>query len=270
MVTNGKKIWVPQLEALWSATYGDSEEEIDLFFREFYNDKACWCYEVQGRPVSVIYGIPASMTVKKEVPPRPVWYLYAGATAAEFRSCGYYRQVMVQAVAELNRAGGQSPLVLLVPAAGLEGYYERIGFQTVLHEDSYYLTQEELGNMNPDAVNRLDASHYKQHRDRFFGGPGYVEWGEQFLAYAIGTVERASGAALEIRIKGRTHILLARPCEGSLKILETSMNEEELAGCGLAIARCFDCTSICREGITVMGADKPGIDRLYFRIALDS
>lgn len=285
MVTNGDKKWLPQLKALWHATYGDSGEEIELFFQNFFNEKACWCYVAQGRPVSVIYGIPASVTAVTGETPRPVWYLYAGATAVAFRSCGYYRQVieravtdlkgaggqgpLARAVAELNGTGNQPPLILLVPAGGLVDYYGKIGFQTALQVEELYITRENFGNIGLEAVGRLDAPHYRQLRDKIFGGTGYVAWDERFLSYAIGSVESQGGSALEIVARGRRHILLARPFDGALHILETSMDDTELAGCGRAITRRFGCSCIRREGITVMSVGKTGMDRLYFRIALD-
>ena len=275
--------WRELLTDMWEEAFGDSRERIGLFHKYFPVEKYAWCYVEGDRPLSVIYALPAWRW--KGAGRQAVRYLYAGSTKRENRGSGYYGRLL-QAVCgggmwdgdvRGGDGGGEPVSHILVPVPELIPYYEKLGFVLMEKEeeeevvlDGSAAQEKEMGpGADMTLVRKTDAPRYKEIRDLRLGGPGYVEWDENYLAYALESLEADGGQALEICLDGKFHILLGRTSGQCLSLTETSLTAEELAKRGGLLRRLFGCGLAVRKGTVLMGYEKAWEEKPYFKIPLD-
>ncbi len=113
---------VPGLIGLWQQVFGDSPEAVETFFRAF-PDRLCWVAEAEGQLAAMAHGLRQTFS-----PDVPSVYLYAVATAPDFRRQGLCRRLLQLAHEQLLAAGVR--LVTLTPAEpSLFGFYNALGYQ---------------------------------------------------------------------------------------------------------------------------------------------
>lgn len=106
---------------LWMDVFGDSREDVDRFFIDVHTPENLLAHCEQGRVVSMLniveintdYGVTA--------------YLYAIATAAEWRGRGFAAELIRQAIA-ISRERGYKAVMLIPSEESLVAYYRRFGF----------------------------------------------------------------------------------------------------------------------------------------------
>lgn len=107
---------------LWQEVFGDEREFIDLFMNEVYSPENMLVREEQGRVVSMLHIVEMQTSMGK------TGYLYAIATAEEYRGKGYASQLIGEALHLMRQRGYQ--VAMLIPAsAELKSYYEHFGFE---------------------------------------------------------------------------------------------------------------------------------------------
>ena len=112
----------PGLTALWTRVFGDPPEAVDAFFRAF-PDRLCWVAEAEGTVAAMAHGLRQTFS-----PDVPAVYLYAVATAPEFRRQGLCRRLLSLAHGDLLEQGVR--LVTLTPAEpSLFSYYRALGYE---------------------------------------------------------------------------------------------------------------------------------------------
>lgn len=114
---------IPQITALWSAVFGDSEAVVQRFFAAFPN---CLSYvaEEAGQIVAMVHALPQTLS-----PDLPAAYVYAVATLPAHRGRGLCRRLMDFGEQDLYRRG--FACCVLVPAeAPLFRFYEKQGYET--------------------------------------------------------------------------------------------------------------------------------------------
>lgn len=114
---------IPQITALWSAVFGDSEAVVQRFFAAFPN---CLSYvaEEAGQIVAMVHALPQVLS-----PDTPAAYLYAVATRADCRGRGLCRELLAFAERELQQRG--FACCVLAPAEpDLFRFYEKLGYTT--------------------------------------------------------------------------------------------------------------------------------------------
>lgn len=114
-----------QLRTLWHDVFGDSYEYIDAFFTAYPCDEVAHTLSVGGRVVSALYALP--FTYSAGVAEYSAAYVYAVATATEYRGRGYMAHLMSE-VERLLREQGVCLLFLLPASDALRGYYSRLGY----------------------------------------------------------------------------------------------------------------------------------------------
>jgi len=120
---------IPALRSLWARVFGDSEEYIDrAFSRLALPEKAC-VLTLSGRIVSAMYIIETAGAESEEGKAVPACYLYALATAPEYRRRGYGAHV-VSAAADMAFDLGFDIAMLAPAGESLFPFYERLGFST--------------------------------------------------------------------------------------------------------------------------------------------
>lgn len=269
MVVNGKTDWLLELKAMWTEAFGDEEEAVELFYHCFFTEERTWCYVEKGEPVSVIYGIPALLWSEHAGEKHKIMYLYAGTTRQDARGKGFYGKMMRRA----GRYEDDKGTAVLMPLRSLIPFYKKLGFTLVADEKDYFMSRESIGQ-KPSAPMRvlqdtITGSRYKQIRDERLGKPGFLEWDEKFLSFAIHSLLKEGGIAAEILLKGQSHVILAKSQDGYLKILETTLSREQLIRHGSILLGQEHYKGICVKGGVLMSAGGDWPFQPYFRIGLD-
>jgi len=112
---------------LWQEVFGDEREFVDLFMIEVYRPENMLVKEEQGSVVSMLH------IVQMQTSLGLTGYLYAIATASEFRGRGYASQLIAEAL-QLMRSRGYDVAMLIPSTIEVKAFYERFGF-----EDRAYL-----------------------------------------------------------------------------------------------------------------------------------
>ena len=109
---------------LWHEVFGDEREFIDLFMTEVYRPENMFVCEEQGRVVAMLHIVEMATSLGR------AGYLYAIATAADYRGRGCASRLIGQALDVMRQRGYD--VAMLIPASDeLKGYYARFGFEDV-------------------------------------------------------------------------------------------------------------------------------------------
>ena len=159
---------IPALRALWAQAFGDSEEYIDrAFSRLSLPEKAC-VLTLSGKIVSAMYIIETNGAEAEDGKSVPACYLYALATAPEYRRRGYGAHV-ASAAADMAFDLGFDIAMLATAGERLFPFYEHIGFSTCGSHDeiSLSLPQRELpcAELSP-----LEPEDYSSRREALLAG----------------------------------------------------------------------------------------------------
>ncbi len=117
---------MPQLRALWQEAFADEAPFIDAFFATAFGADRCLCATEGQNVAAALYWLDCRLEG------RPLAYLYAIATARQYRRRGFCRGLIDRAKAHLQELGYAG--LLLVPGdAGLARMYEDMGFAFCTH-----------------------------------------------------------------------------------------------------------------------------------------
>ena len=109
---------------LWHEVFGDDREFIDLFMTEVYRPENMFICEEQGRVVAMLHIVEMATSLGR------AGYLYAIATAADYRGRGCASRLIGQALDVMRQRGYD--VAMLIPASDeLKGYYARFGFEDI-------------------------------------------------------------------------------------------------------------------------------------------
>lgn len=115
-----------QLRVLWHLVFGDSYEYINAFFASYPCDKVVHTLSLGQNVVSALYALPFTFLANGKE--RSAAYIYAVATAPEYRGRGYMRLLMKN-VEDLLRKQGVSFLFLMPATDSLRGFYACLGYE---------------------------------------------------------------------------------------------------------------------------------------------
>lgn len=115
---------IPGLKRLWKEAFGDSDAFIDGFFSTAYAPSRCRCVTVDGDVAAALYWFDVRCEGQRMA------YIYAVATATEYRGQGLCRALMADTHAHLALRGYKG--ALLVPEGeALRRMYRGFGYETV-------------------------------------------------------------------------------------------------------------------------------------------
>ena len=106
---------------LWQEVFDDEQEFIDLFMIEVYRPENMLVVEQQGRVVAMLHIVEMQTSIGR------AGYLYAIATAAEYRGRGYASQLLDKAL-KLMRERAYDVAMLIPANDAVKPFYERFGF----------------------------------------------------------------------------------------------------------------------------------------------
>ena len=116
-----------ECRALWIEVFGDEREEVDRFLIDIHREDNLLTHSENGRVVAMLN------IVRIDTDYGPTAYLYAIATAPDFRGKGYAGELISQAI-ELSRAREYKAVMLIPSESSLVEYYKRFGFDEPLYK----------------------------------------------------------------------------------------------------------------------------------------
>lgn len=110
-----------ECRTLWMDVFGDSREDVDRFLIDIHREENLLTHSEQGRVASMLN------IVEIDTDFGPTAYLYAIATAAEWRGRGFAGGLIREAI-DISRARDYKAVMLIPSNESLVEYYKRFGF----------------------------------------------------------------------------------------------------------------------------------------------
>lgn len=200
---------MPRIIEIWQEAFGDSKEEIEAFFRFLQKEVRTYVAEdeggaEEGRIAGQLCVLPAllfSETGEKV----PAAYLYAVATAEEFRNRGICT-LLLKEVHKILQAENRIPF--LVPAEEkLLLFYQERGYFPCFSEE---LTEVSLeGDTEEDIeITPISSEEYIALRKKAFGKTPHAELSKECVKYALHLHKEAGGSCVKIRVEDKEYGIL--------------------------------------------------------------
>ena len=154
------------LRTLWKEAFSDSDAFLDIFWDTAFSPDRCRCITAAGQVAAALYWFDCRLG------DRPIAYIYAVATAKEYRGQGLCRHLMDDTrrlLAELGYSG-----IVLVPDAPLFDMYAGMGYRVC----SYVQEFSCRSNGTPATLRQIDAEEYARLRRQYLPDGGIVQEGE--------------------------------------------------------------------------------------------
>lgn len=177
------------LKKLWSDTFGDDEEYINLLFDNGCKPAECFAEVYEGKVISVLYLLRGYIiNGDQKLEGR---YLYAAATDMNHRGKGLMAKLIREAQEYVKR--NNISFISLVPAdEGLYGYYVRFGFEPLMK--NYVAT---VGGANKAVLKSEIAPEDAFELRKCIGVP-YFHFADEEWKYAVSCLEYAGYRFLKI------------------------------------------------------------------------
>ena len=157
---------IPALRALWKEAFSDTDDFLDLFFREAFAPERALAVKEGNAVLAALYWF--DCICEKA----PCVYVYAVATKKEHRGKGICRFLMAKLHQEMDSLGKSA---VLVPAdEGLRPFYARLGYRNFGGRDEIFCHAEGA----PVAAEKLSADDYMQKRRQLLPSGGILQEGE--------------------------------------------------------------------------------------------
>lgn len=158
-----------QLKTLWALAFGDSREEIELFFQTAYAPQRCKRIVLDGQTAAALHWMDCEYRGQR------LAYLYAVATHPDFRNRGLCRKLMEQTHTHLALQGYAG--ALLMPAEReLRQMYGKMGYQDCCEISEFSCTAGEAIALRP-----VQKKEYARLRRQFLPADGVIQEGEALV-----------------------------------------------------------------------------------------
>lgn len=182
------------LRSLWKEAFGDTDAFLDAFWTTAFDPQRCRCVHIKGKPVAALYWLDCSCAG------RNLAYLYAVATAKEYRGQGLCKTLMENTHAHLKNLGYAG--VVLVPGSeALFSMYAGMGYACFGGMDSV----TGVWGLEPVTFHTVERSTYGALRRRLLPEDAVIQEREN-LAFLETQAEFYEGPdfLLAARLEGRT------------------------------------------------------------------
>ncbi len=260
------------LKALWSDTFGDSDEYINLFFDYDYTPAECFAEIKNGEVISVLYLLKGFIRAYgEEYEGR---YLYAAATAESYRGQG----IMSKLIKEAQDYAKENKLafISLLPAdEGLYGYYARFGFEAVMRNFTAFVSFADTGD--DDEASLSDYLSARESISCPYFDFAANEWSYAFscLAFAGYSLKKSSDGSFYIVSGDKREILEYIPSEENLKKIISGLSVGAVGAVSAVLPYDLKNYCECREnkyGMVYFADSRMKeklTDDIYMNIALD-
>ena len=132
------------MRQLWHDTFGDDIATIDHFFIRLYNSARCFTHSINNRTVAMLHIVPIVENGEQN------GYIYAVATAPEFRGQGIASDLIRRAIDGVQKGGIYNQLLLIPANEQLVSFYKKFGFEPTgeLFTQPQNITDYDLGSGN--------------------------------------------------------------------------------------------------------------------------
>ena len=171
---------LPRLKELYQTAFGDTDEQVDLFFSTAYAPGRCRCITVNGQLAAAHYWLSCEDEQGK------IAYLYAVATDPAFRNRGLCHK-LTEDTHRLLAAQGYRAAILVPGSASLFCFYASMGYETLNCMDTITCAAADPIGLTP-----LSAEEYTAARRRHLP-PGGVIQEKENLSYLSGMAQFYGG-----------------------------------------------------------------------------
>ena len=214
---------------IWQTCFGDDEDFIQSFLDHHTADECMLLYFTDNKPVAMASFLPIRIhQAENTIEGR---YVYAVATLPEYRGRGYAAEILKTA-----KEIWQKPLLLSPAEDSLYTYYQKQEFFTQYSPEKWEILPKNPGDLKEKwSFEESSAQVYKEIRDLFFVGDGYVEWDQTAIAYALLYAKEEGGQPLcvthpadDAESSACEDIFLYQTEGDTLKIVETTLTGDDL------------------------------------------
>lgn len=229
MYTCATSSMLADLKQLWQECFMDDMEYIDFYFHqvagmgESYDNILVTV--IDKKPVSMLTMIPATIWIHGKR--TNIFYIYAVATAKEYRKKGYAAGLLAYAYEVAQRTNAA---LMLVPASEtLFLYYEKLGFRSafVIEKETIDRNQVEKTKINSGEKSypfytkeEIDDETYALLRETAFCKDGDVSWKKEQIHYAWLENQYLGGKSYRITYSHVDYFLMGCPVEGTYYVRE--------------------------------------------------
>lgn len=239
------------LRILWQEAFGDTDEFLDYFFSVAYSPDRALCVKQDGQVVGAMYWFEC------ECRGIPTAYIYAVATAKEYRGKGICHKLMYQAHKILKSIGYR--IAILVPSEkSLFEFYAKMGYGVCSNIHKWECAAKDLGV----SVTEIDKDEYAYLRRQYLPEGGVIQERENidFLAMQMNLY------------KGDGFVMAAKPHNGTLYCSELLGDTDNVSGIAYAL-NCSKGVFRTSGGTTPFAMqirlDKTSLPPTYFGLAFD-
>lgn len=161
---------IPALRHIWATVFAEDSEASRDWFLETFIDYA-WLAETDGKPISMVFGLPATVCGK------PLQYIYAAATLPAYRGGGVFGELL-RFVLEQARRDGCVGSFLHPAEPSLTSYYARFGYRPC----TACAVEEGIAKAG-ECITPLTAEEYARRRAALLPTEA-IDWDERLFAYA--------------------------------------------------------------------------------------
>ncbi len=147
---------IPQLSALWSEAFGDTDEFIAGFFSTAFAPERALCAFINDELVSALYIFDCSFENEK------IAYIYAVATAEKHRGRGFAKELLGYCD-EYLKNNGYKAAVLVPSEDSLFKFYTNLGYEKTVFADKINICSRDMG-VN---VEKISGFEFAQLRSVF-------------------------------------------------------------------------------------------------------
>lgn len=176
------------LGKLWKEAFGDGDEFLDLFFRVAYDPRRCCGIWQDKEALAALYWLDCQLEGRK------IAYIYAVATAREYRGRGLCRELMAKTHQKLQ-IEGYAGSILVPGKPELREMYEKMGYRSFggMKEFSCEAGTEEV------ALRQVESAEFVALRRRMLPAGGVIQEGEN-LAFLGAQAEFFAGEELLLAV----------------------------------------------------------------------
>lgn len=159
------------LRSLWQEAFGDSDKFLDSFFNTAYDAKRCRVATIDGNVVAALYWF------NGEIYNKPIAYIYAVATATNYRRLGICSKLMENTHIHMKTLGYSG--VILSPADdNLTKFYEKLGYNVCSHIHEFSCDANLSKAYPPVDIRNIAKQEYGILRRQFLPPNGVIQENE--------------------------------------------------------------------------------------------
>jgi len=212
---------------LWSEVFGDTPAVLQFFFDTVFSPENTLVVTADGKIVSALYLLPAALSFKGKH--RRAHYIYAAATAPDFRSRGYMDRLLQEA-AIVGEKRGDAYSILLPSQDSLYSFYAGKGYRELFR--NRVCTFGRTDTVFPSVLRPADSLQIcaiRSQAEKLLAKDGIVVWGKPHVDLSF-HFYRAYGGS--VWTDGNAYAF-CEPMEDDVLIVREILSGQEDAVCSL-------------------------------------